>query len=194
LFQNGAIHPSLIRSANDTPAIIDLSRGNAFQVHTDTAHDWNRIHAVRPGTFFTFNTIGPANGRMGGSIDSGTFGLSAGRNISLHSNTALHFTVDSHKQAVEVGDDSQTIGLQTRSHMDGAKLAAGESFDISIELPGIQPGDVVTATPDQDMGKEVVWNSFVPANDIVTVRITNISSFPIAVTPRRFSVAGRRIP
>ncbi|WP_034257845.1 hypothetical protein [Altibacter lentus] len=84
----------------------------------------------------------------------------------------------------------QTIfkGLSNSASLNFPVIAAGNSSDLTITVPGASVGDVCMIAPNGAIETGLSWNGFVSAANTVTVRVFNIRSTSVDPAARSWRV------
>lgn len=88
-----------------------------------------------------------------------------------------------------VGDGATVSKLLTASaSLDFPSINAASQSDLTIAVPGAVVGDEVTMGLPAAPQAGLVFNAFVSASDVVTIRASNITASPINPAAATFSV------
>lgn len=70
----------------------------------------------------------------------------------------------------------------------GANIPASSGVDISVNLPGVRVGDQVHVTPPGAIEAGLTWSAFVSANDVVKIRISNVTVGAVTTATRTWQL------
>lgn len=88
-----------------------------------------------------------------------------------------------------VGDGSTiTKTLKATATLDFGSIAAAGSANLTIAVVGAAVGDTVSLALPAAINAGLVFNAFVSAADVVTVRATNVTAAPIDPASASYSV------
>lgn len=88
-----------------------------------------------------------------------------------------------------IGDGSTiTKTLKATATLDFAAIAAAGSANLTIPVVGAAVGDTVSLALPASINAGLVFNAFVSAAGVVTVRATNVTAASIDPAPASYSV------
>lgn len=132
---------------------------------------------VRRGKAFKFANSGAdavtqaSLGKLCYIVDDQTVALTNGNGTRSPAGIVLAVDAD----GVLIGEPGRT-SLSATAALDFAAIAAAASADLTIAVPGAAVGDAVSLGLPAAPAAGLIFNSFVSAADVVTVRASNITA------------------